>query len=179
MKYKQNLRYKLKKIFHLTLIGFVVLVCSCATKIPVEQTCLTCIQSQRLGCRGAECPETIMANNECIVLIGETGERINMNYILSQEGIVATRGIPVAVAKIRGRYLLTGLGFKNLWVLTPSKNTAKVKPIKLPQNNLSLPPVFEISNSNLLMRGEKNDYSYIFDIDNLKWLQNVLPKAGR
>jgi len=169
----------LKNFFCLILLGFTVLLVSCATKIPFEQTCLTCIQSQRLNCKGTECPETIMANNECLVSIAETGEKISMNYILSEEGIVIKTGIPVTIAKIRGRYLLTGYGFKNLWILTPAENSAKVKRIKLPEDNLALPPVFEISNSNLLMRGEKNNYSYVFDIDNFKWLQNIFPKAGK
>ena len=33
---------------------------SCATKIDFDQTCLTCINSQRLLCNNHECPTTAM-----------------------------------------------------------------------------------------------------------------------
>lgn len=139
---------------------------SCATKIPFEQTCLTCVQSQRLNCKGDECPVTIMAGGSCIASFDETGEKINLNHILTEEQITLQAGIPITLAKIKGRYFVTGKDFKNLWILTPNENEAKVKEIPLPGSNLALPPVFEISDGNLLMRGAKNEYSFIYDIEN-------------
>ena len=152
---------------------------SCATKkIPFEQTCLTCVQSQRLHCVGANCPETIMAGTDCIASIDETGEKINMNYILQQENIHPQRGIPLTLAKVRGRYFVTGKGFNNLWMLTPVENMAKVKKIPFPEANLALPPVFELIDGNLLMRGKRNEFLYIYDIDNKKWIRTFQQKAG-
>jgi len=87
---------------------------SCATKIPFEQTCLTCVISQRIACIGSECPETIMAGNNCITTFPETGEKINLNYILFQEKITPQNGIPLTLAKIRGRYFVIGKDFSNL-----------------------------------------------------------------
>ena len=171
----------MKKIF----VGFTVIIvtvlitsCATATKIPFEQTCLTCVQSQRLNCSGNNCPETIMAGTDCIAMLDETGEKINMNHILKVENIEPKRGIPLTLAKIRGRYFVIGKDFQNLWELTPVKNEAKIRKIALPENNLQLPPVFEIADGgNLLMRGQQNEYIYIYDIDSRKWLKTSI-KAG-
>jgi hypothetical protein len=165
-----------RKLF-LLVVAVTVALCSCATKIPFEQTCLTCVQSQRLNCSGENCPETIVVDGNCLVLIDETGEKINLNHILAEENILIQKGIPVTVAKIRGRYFVIGKDFKNLWILTPVENTAKVKNVLLPEANLSLPPVFEITNGNLLVRGTKDEYSYIYDIDENTWNRNY-SKAG-
>ena len=161
------------------LLMFIVMItlCSCATKIPFDQTCLTCIQSQRLNCRGDECPKTIVVAGNCLVLIEETGEKINVNHILEKENIKIQKDISVTVAKIRGRYFITGSDFKNLWILTPVLNEAKVKSIALPESNLVLPPVFEITNGNLLVRGINNEYSFIYDIDKNVWIKNYI-RAG-
>ncbi|MPM58997.1 hypothetical protein SDC9_105834 [bioreactor metagenome] len=162
------------KLFSLVLL---LTLSACATKIPFEQTCLTCVQSQRLNCKGTDCPETVMSGSDCIALMDETGEKISMSYILQEEGIALQKGIPLTLAKVRGRYFVTGRDFKNLWILTPSNNTAKVKCILLPESNLKLPPVFELTDGNLLMRGEKREYSYVYDIDNEKWIKYT-SKAG-
>ena len=142
---------------------------SCATKIDFDQTCLTCINSQRLLCNNHECPTTAMVNGHCIALLSETGEKITMDKILEGEGIIPRDGIDLTIAKIRGRYFVTGYGFKNLWMLTPTDNQAKIKGFKFPADNLSMPPVFEISNKNLLMRDQNNGYKFLFNIDNKKW----------
>ncbi len=157
----------------------VMLFSSCATKINFDQTCLTCINSQRLLCKDHECPTTAMIGNDCIVIMSETGEKITMNEILEYENIVPRNGIDLTIAKIRGRYFVTGVGFKNLWVLVPSKNKAKIDNFKFPEPNLSMPPVFEISNRNLLMRGQKNEYKFIFNIEDEKWEVINTPKAGK
>jgi hypothetical protein len=152
-------------------------ISSCSTKIPFEQTCLTCVQSQRLNCKGNDCPATIMAGSNCLAMIEETGEKINMNHILTTENLAIKSGIPLTLAKVRGRYFVIGEGFKNLWMLTPNENEAKIKQIKLPADNLTLPPIFELVDGNLLMRGQRNEFSYTYDIDKNKWLANS-SKAG-
>jgi hypothetical protein len=168
---------ELKKITYLTVIFSLSIFSSCATKIPFEQTCLTCVQSQRLNCKGNDCPETIMAGTNCIASIDETGEKIYMNHILQEENIAIQKGIPLTLAKIRGRYFVIGKNFKNLWMLTPVENKAKAKKIALPEENLALPPIFELSDGNLLLKGPKNEYLYIYDIDNKKWIKSS-QKAG-
>ena len=151
---------------------------SCATKIDFDQTCLTCINSQRLLCNNHECPTTAMVNGHCIALLSETGEKITMDKILESEGIIPRDGIDLTIAKIGGRYFVTGYGFKNLWMLTPTDNQAKIKGFKFPADNLSMPPVFEISNKNLLMRDQNNGYKFLFNIDNKKWELISTTKAG-
>jgi hypothetical protein len=118
-----------------------------------------------------------MVSSNCIATIDETGEKINMNYILSQENISATAGIPLTLAKIRGRYFVTGQEFKNLWILTPDENQAKVECIPFPVKNIDNAPVFEIIENNLLVRGVKKEYSLQYDIDAKKWISQSI-KAG-
>jgi len=149
---------------------------SCATKIPFEQTCLNCIQSQRINCKGDDCPQTIMVGTNCIATIDETGEKINMNHILTQENIPLEKGIPLTIAKIRGRYFVTGKSFKSLWILTPSEDQAKVENIVFP-NNIVDAPIFEITDNNLLVRDPQNQYVLQYDIDNKKWINQSI-KAG-
>ena len=155
------------------------MLASCVTKkIPFEQTCLTCVQSQRLNCTGTNCPETIMVGANCIASIDEIGEKINMNYILLQENIHPQKGIPLTLAKIRGRYFVTGKDFSNLWMLTPVKDKAKVKKIPFPEKNWALPPVFELIDGNLLVRGKRNEYLYIYDINKKKWVKTFQQAGG-
>ncbi|MDR0926839.1 MAG: hypothetical protein LBO69_03625 [Ignavibacteria bacterium] len=168
---------KYKSIVLLFLITSALLFSGCATKIPFEQTCLNCVQSQRLNCKGSECPSTILSNGQVIAVFAETGEKINLTYILSEEKLSLEKGIPLAMAKVRGRYFVVGQGFSNLWVLTPSENEAKVKSFPLPNSNLKLPPVFEVSDGNLLMRGDNKEYSFTWDVENNKWI-TYSTKAG-
>jgi len=63
-------------------------------------------------------------------------------------------------------------------MLTPVNNQAKTKSFNFPEKNLSMPPVFEMNEGNLLMKGNKNEYSFIFDIDKNKWITPVRVKAG-
>ena len=104
---------KILKTFLFIFVAILLYV-GCATKIPFEQTCLTCTQSQRIGCSGDECPTSFMVGKNCIATIIETGEKINLNYILQQEKINLAAGIPLTIAKIRGKYFITGNNFNNL-----------------------------------------------------------------
>jgi hypothetical protein len=110
--YPKKMRIKITT--NLFFIFVLLLFCSCATKITFEPTCLTCVQSQRINCKGSECPETIMVGGHCYATFDETGERFNIDYILGQEKIAPVSGIPITLAKIRGRYFITGSGFKKL-----------------------------------------------------------------
>jgi len=151
-----------------------ILFTSCATKIPFEQTCLNCISSQRISCN--DCPQTIMVGTNCIATIDEIGEKINMNYILNKEEIAIAANIPLTLAKIRGRYFVTGANFKHLWVLTPVENQARVKKIPFPEEKSEMPPVFEIIGTNLLVKFPNNKVLE-YDIDSKKWI-NLQTKAG-
>ena len=153
-----------------------VLFTSCATKIPFDQTCLNCISSQRISCRDNNCPQTIMVGNDCIATIDEIGEKINMNYILTQEEIPIASNIPLTLAKIRGRYFVTGAMFKHLWVLTPVENQARVNKISFPEGRNNVTPVFEIIGTNLLIKFANNKVLE-YDIDSKKWI-NLQTKAG-
>jgi len=166
-----------KRTIYFTVLLTLPLFYSCATKIPFEPTCITCVQSQRMNCKGNDCPETIMVGSNCVAMFDETGETIIINQILKEENITPQKGIPLTLAKIRGRYFVIGKDFKNLWMLTPVKNSARIKKIPLPANNLELPPVFELAEGNLLMRGQRNEYVYVYDIDNKKWIKSTI-KAG-
>lgn len=169
----------MKNRLFLVAICLSILFTSCATKIQFDQTCLTCINSQRIMCKEHECPVTIMVDTVCTVLMSETGEKIVVNEILRQEGISARDGINLTLAKIRGRYFVTGEGFGHLWMLTPTTDMAKIKKYAFPAKNLAMPPVFEINKKNLLMRGAQKEYQYIFNIDTEKWeSNNTTPKAG-
>jgi hypothetical protein len=118
-----------------------------------------------------------MVGNDCIAVIDETGEKINMNYILTQENIPFASSIPLTLAKIRGRYFVTGAKFKKLWILTPYKNQAKVEHIAFPYGENDIPPVFEITRNNLLVKDAKKNYVLEYDIDSKKWVSQTI-KAG-
>ena len=174
--YNYQIEDILKKINVLLLVAIMVFV-SCATKIPFEQTCLTCVQSQRINCKGDDCPQTVMVGSNCIAIMDETGEKINMNYILTQEKIQITGGIPLTIAKIRGRYFVAGKMFRNLWILTPCENEARVKFIPFPMNVIDEAPIFEITGDNLLIKDANNRYAFEYDIDAKKWI-NQKARAG-
>ena len=150
---------------------------SCATKIQFDKL-LNLYQSQEYCVKSMECPVTIMCITCLYSLMSETGEKIS-SRILRQEGISARDGINLTLAKIRGRYFVTGEGFGHLWMLTPTTDMAKIKKYAFPAKNLAMPPVFEINKKNLLMRGAQKEYQYIVNIDTEKWeSNNTTPKAG-
>ena len=154
-----------------------IMLSSCATKIPFELTCLNCVQSQRINCKGDNCPQTVMIGNDCIVSIDETGEKINMNRILMQEKIPLAGGIPLTLAKIRGRYFVTGAGFDNLWVLTPHNNQAKIGSIAFPYGKNDAAPIFEISGNRLLVKDFNKKFALEYDIDSKRWIPQTI-KTG-
>ncbi len=155
-----------------------ILLASCGAKMRFDQTCMTCVQSQRLSCTGQECPQSFMIGNDCVVTMVETGENIFLNMILNEEKITPREGIPFTIAKFNGSYYLIGDGLKNMWKVTPSgRNQACFKDIKLPQDGIGI-PVFEIANGQLKMRGKSNEFAYIYDDENEKWINVNSPKAG-
>jgi hypothetical protein len=120
-----------------------------------------------------------MVGGNCLAIFDETGEKVNMNHILTEEGIARSKDIPVTLAKVRGRYFVTGNGFKNLWILIPNENEAKIKSVIFPEE-ITLTagsPVFEIVDGNLLVRTPDSKISCTWDIDNQKWIINTT-KAG-
>ena len=101
-----------------------------------------------------------------------------MNYILTQEKIQIAGGIPLTIAKIRGRYFVTGKMFRNLWILTPCKNEAKIKFIAFPMNAFDDAPIFEITGNNLLVKDTNNRYAFEYDIDANKWIDQKIKAGG-
>lgn len=124
-------------------LGF--LLASCASTMKFDQTCITCIKSQRFSCQGDNCPKTFMSGENCLVTIVETGENIFLNSILQEEKITPASGIPVAIAKLDGKYYVTGNYFTKLWILIPKvPNEAKYCSIPLPVESLKIQePVFD------------------------------------
>lgn len=135
-----------------------------------DQTCITCIKSQRLSCSGDECPKSFAVGSDYLVTITETGENIHITDILNSENLSQKSGVPIALAKINGKIFLTGNSFKNLWILYPkSKNEARYRAVKLPQSDI-INPIFEIFTSKLLLSAQNYSNKYIFDEENDKWI---------
>jgi hypothetical protein len=63
-------------------------------------------------------------------------------------------------------------------MLSPKCNKAAIKGFPFPEDNLNFPPIFEIVEGNLLMKGTKNEFAFIFDIDKQKWITTIRVKAG-
>lgn len=168
----------MKSKLFVALLAFAGLFSGCAQKIRFDQTCLTCVQSQRLACSGNECPSSFMMGSDCVVTMVETGENIFLNEILMEEKISAREGLQFTLAKINSRYFVIGEGFKNMWILTPRKeNAASLDKILLPEDAKGI-PVFELYNKQLLMRGANNEYAYLYDEDGNKWVNKNFSKAG-
>lgn len=152
---------------------------SCATVVKMDQTCITCVQSQRMPCKDCEYPASMMIGNECVVTLLETGENIHLNEILKQEMITPAKDIPFTLAKINGMYCVIGQGFKNMWMLVATdKNEAELTKVELPKDVLGTQPVFELFNGELLMRGPKTEYEYLYDEKENIWKHKSNPKAG-
>lgn len=149
-------------------------------KIRVDETCLTCIKSQRLSCTGPECPSTFKAGDNYLVTMTETGENFYIAPILMEEKMTVQEGIPVAMAKLNGRYFLIGENFANLWMLQYSDfNLLRYIPVKLPKDKIAA-PVFEIYNNRLLLRGTNYPDGIILNADDEKWesISDLQPKKG-
>lgn len=169
-------------VFATSIVAVVILLslAGCATKVPLEGTCMTCIQSQRINCKSGDCPSTVMANGNCLAVFEETGEKINLNKILEKEEIKPQSNIPLTLAKIRGLYFVIGENFKNMWVLKPcGLDEAKLKKVELPVAGLTTSaPIFEIVDGALVMREDtKGGYVWMYNIDDNKWISNTV-KTG-
>lgn len=155
-----------------------ILLASCSTVTRFNQTCITCVSSQRLACNKGECPTSFMVGNDCFVTIIETGENIYLNDILKLENIQPRSGIDFTIAKFNGRYFLHSDLFSKMWLLVPhKKNTAKIKAVELPEKNLGI-VVFEINNNQLKMFAKNRSLEFIFDDENDKWINAKSVKAG-
>lgn len=153
----------------------ILLVTSCSMpKLRFDQTCITCIKSQRFSCKGDECPQTFMIGSDAVVTIIETGENIYMTDILTQEGIALKSGLPLTLAKLNGRIYITGDNFSTLWSLYPNpENSAGYKMIQLPEAVKLESPVFEIFNNHLVLTAKNLSTRYLYNEEDDKWeLQN-------
>ncbi len=162
---------KIKILFGslIALIFFTILSCSNPT-LRFDQTCITCIKSQRFLCSGDECPKTFKVSENYIVTITETGENIYVTNILEAENIKPKEGIAFAIAKINGKIFLTGESFNHLWILYPRpKNEASYKAVKLPESNI-VSPVFELFTSRLMLSAQNYSHKYLFDDEDNKWI---------
>ncbi len=166
-------------------IAFALLAASCAPTMKFDQTCMTCIKSQRFSCQGDNCPKTFMSGENCLVTIVETGENIFLNPILLEEKITPVSGIPVAIAKLDGKYYVTGNYFTKLWILTPKvPNEAKYSSILLPLESVKISdPVFDFqilspgNNKLRLTAGNYDGKIYVLTDDD-KWTLFTEGKAG-
>lgn len=174
------------KIRITVLITFIALiVSSCAPTMKFDQTCMTCIKSQRFSCQDDNCPKSFMSGENCLVTLVETGENIYLNSILQEEKIPVSGGIPVAIAKMDGKYYLTGNNFNSLWILTPKvPNEAKYSSIKLPVENVKInAPVFDFqilgpgSYRLRLTASNYNNKIYVLNDDD-KWTLFTEGKVG-
>ncbi|MEJ5245325.1 MAG: hypothetical protein WHV28_06420 [Bacteroidota bacterium] len=166
----------MKKLFLILLASSII--AGCASTTTFEQTCLTCVSSQRFSCKKGECPESFMVGNDCYVTIIETGENIYLNDILKEEQIQPRNGINFSIAKYNGRYFLYSDSFTKMWLIIPhKKNIVKYKSIELPEKNLGL-AVFEINEKLLRIYDQNRERFYVFDDEKDKWINNKSVKAG-
>ncbi len=113
-------------------------------------------------------------------MIPETGEIIDLGDILLGEGIISENsddissvyGKPIAIAKFKGKYYLTGDDFNFLWILTPAgQNQASIDKIPLPKADRVKKPVFTINTSKgrfdpVLILSAANYPDYYLDSEN-------------
>jgi len=151
------------------ILFFALALWGCSSVVRFDQTCITCIKSQRLSCTGDECPSTFMLANDCVVTMIETGENIYLTKILPDEKIQPKAGIPIAIAKLNGKFFLTGDYFDKLWIISPkASNEACYDYVELPQPDIES-PVFELFNGRLMLGAKNYKSRYIFDEDSNKW----------
>jgi hypothetical protein len=167
---------KYRNFVLLVFMSLIIFACS-APVLHFDQTCITCVKSQRYSCAGDECPSTFMAGGECLVTMVETGENIYVAPILTGEQMPVAAGIPVAIAKLNGKYYLTGNNFTKLWIIVPkSGGEAKYYSIPLPENKVA-EPVFEFFDKKLMLSGKNYKSKYILD-DDENW-QPKFPEKGQ
>lgn len=160
-----------KRIIFLKLLIISLILISCSNPtLRFDQTCITCIKSQRFLCSGDECPKTFKVGDNLLVTMTETGENIYLTNILLAEKLPLKEGIPIAIAKINGKIFLTGDSFNNLWILYPRpKNEASYEAIKLPEAKI-VSPVFELFTSKLMLSAQNYSHKYLFDDEKNKWI---------
>ncbi|MGE5480628.1 MAG: hypothetical protein ACM3U1_09415 [Chloroflexota bacterium] len=173
----------MKNLLRSLIVLSAAVLAGCASqKLPFEQTCMTCVRSQRLGCVGDECPSTFMIGGNAVVTMIETGENIYLNPILLKENIAPKQGIPVAIAKIRGIYFLIAENFSHLYMITdPEGAESKFEEFELPNKMKSITaPVFEITGSKLMLSASNLNGKWVFYDDDEEWkpFGQETPKKG-
>jgi hypothetical protein len=156
---------------------FIILISACSQTLRFDQTCITCIKSQRLICKEG-CPTTFLDSGKCLVTIVETGENIFMDPILKEEKIQPKEGIAVAIAQLNGKFYLTADNFRNLWILEPKpSNEAKFYSLKLPKDSIDK-PVFDLFNNRLRLTANNYKQEHYILVDDSKWSLSMEAKAG-
>lgn len=162
----------------ISVIFVAIVLSACGTVTRFDQTCLTCVNSQRLSCKGNECPVTFMVNNDCFVTLIETGENIFLNDILKEEKIQPKGGLQMTLAKVNGRYFIIGEGFAKMWMLAPAKrNTAKLSSIEMPAPNMGICS-FELYDKQLKVISQDKSKEFIYDDIKDKWIDVKTAKIG-
>ena len=172
----------------LLVITIASLLQSCGgSTIYFEQTCIECVTSQCMASQsmcsatsnaprimkgGAEVPDDTM--------IPETGEILDLRFMRRKEAMISedsndflsVYGKRIAIAKLKGKYYLTGEGFSNLWILTPAEqDRASLEQIPLPDGGVK-GPVFKINiskgrfNPLLILSAANYSSDYYLDSNN-------------
>jgi hypothetical protein len=161
------------------LLFLALILAGCGSTLRFDQTCVTCVKSQRFSCLGDECPSSFMVGSDALVTITETGENIFLTPILLEEQINAKSGIPVTIAKINGKVMLTANDFKSLWLLYPkAKNEACYKNVELPEGKIE-GAVFELFSGKLLLSATNYKNKYFFDDEDNKWIVKDAVKGAQ
>ncbi len=164
------------KFFSIIIVA--VLMASCGTVTRLDQTCITCVSSQRIACQGPECPASFMNGASCLVTMVETGENIYLNDILKEEKITPRDGIRITLAKVNGRYYVAGESFTKVWYLIPrKKNEACLKSVEMPAANMGV-VTFEVFDNQLKMISENKEMEFLFDDDDNEWHNAKSAKIG-
>ncbi len=121
-----------------------------------EQTCIECVTSQWMVSKSicadsVDAPIITKGDNavQVYTMIPETGEILDLSFIVQEEAeygnhISPAYGKRVAIAKLKGKYYLTGDDFNFLWILTPAgQDRASIEKILLPEGSVK-EPVFKI-----------------------------------
>lgn len=155
-----------------------LVLASCGTTTRFDQTCITCVSSQRISCKGAECPTSFMVGSDCLVTVVETGENIYLNDILKEEKIAPMDGLQLTLAKVNGRYYISCDSFAKMWYLMPAKkNEACLKSIDMPADRMGIVS-FELYDNQLKMISQDKTKEFIFDDNKDKWVDVKTAKVG-
>ena len=166
----------------IAVLVLVLLAASCAPTMRFDQTCYTCIKSQRISGNPESGPKSQINGQDCMVTIVETGENIYLNDILKEEKITPVANIPLTIAKVNGKVYLTGNGFSKLWIICPKPgNEAKYKSIDFPIEKINIDePIFNIDFESIRLKLSANNLggkTYIL-LDDSEWILEKSGKAG-